>query len=104
MPEPSLSIIIPTCGRETLGRTITSIREQLSTYEDEIIVVGDGVQLVARGILSLLIGAFIISSMAQQIIMVMNNETLGWTKRPGIFMVCRRRRHYRAGSIEHHPY
>lgn len=53
MPEPSLSIIIPTCGRETLGRTITSIREQLSTYEDEIIVVGDGVQLVARGILSL---------------------------------------------------
>lgn len=53
MPSPKLSIIIPTIGRQSLGRTINSIRAALHDFEDEIIVVGDGPQLVARGIMSL---------------------------------------------------
>lgn len=50
---PKLSIIIPTIGRDHLWYTIASIREQLGTHEDEIIVVGDGQQLIARGIMSI---------------------------------------------------
>jgi glycosyltransferase involved in cell wall biosynthesis len=52
MNEPSLSIIIPTKGRSTLQRVISLIRPQLGP-EDEVIVIGDGQQLVARGVLSI---------------------------------------------------
>lgn len=45
----SLSFILPTCGRPTLPLLIESILPQLGP-QDEICVVGDGKQLLARGL------------------------------------------------------
>jgi glycosyltransferase involved in cell wall biosynthesis len=39
-----LSVIIPTCGRETLIRTLKSVQKAGVSPDDEIIVVGDGRQ------------------------------------------------------------
>jgi hypothetical protein len=47
---PRLSIIIPTCGRMSLGRTLESIAREGGLLSDEIIVVGDGPQQVAQTI------------------------------------------------------
>jgi glycosyltransferase involved in cell wall biosynthesis len=44
---PSISVVVPTCGRPTLQRALESVRPQMGT-EDEIIVVGDGKQPSAR--------------------------------------------------------
>lgn len=49
MAAVALSIIVPTCGRATLARTLASIDEQLERG-DEVIVVGDGEQPRARDI------------------------------------------------------
>ena len=46
----SLSVVIPTCGRETLERTLESITVAGITKADEIIIVGDGPQPVSRRI------------------------------------------------------
>jgi glycosyltransferase involved in cell wall biosynthesis len=43
----NLSIIIPTCGRETLNRTLRSVQNAGIDPNDEVIVVGDGPQPVA---------------------------------------------------------
>jgi len=48
----TLSVIIPTCGRETLRRTLVSIINAGLTDNDEIVVVGDGPQPRARNICS----------------------------------------------------
>jgi hypothetical protein len=40
-PRPLLSVVVPTCGRSTLARTLASIRGQAPARETEIIVVGD---------------------------------------------------------------
>lgn len=45
----TFSVVIPTCGRETLRRTLRSIAAQ-SKPPEEVIVVGDGEQPVARAI------------------------------------------------------
>ena len=46
----NISVIIPTCGRKTLARTLQSL--QLAGFEsgDEVIVVGDGPQPIAADI------------------------------------------------------
>lgn len=46
----SLSIIVPTCGRPTLARTLESIAAAGVTAADEILVIGDGRQPAAHGI------------------------------------------------------
>lgn len=46
----SLSIIIPTCGRDTLARTLASIRVGGIEPTDEVLVVGDGPQPKAERI------------------------------------------------------
>jgi len=46
----SLSVIIPTCGRTTLERTLRSILMAGIRSEDEVLVVGDGPQPVAQAI------------------------------------------------------
>ncbi len=46
----SLSIIVPTCGRSTLERTLTSIKAAGFHRRDQVIVVGDGHQPKARAI------------------------------------------------------
>jgi glycosyltransferase involved in cell wall biosynthesis len=43
----NISIIIPTCGRKTLARTLQSIQRAGISGDDEVIVVGDGKQPVA---------------------------------------------------------
>lgn len=49
MVDPfSFSIFIPTITRPTLGRTLWSIRLQESIPDDEVIVIGDGPQPIAR--------------------------------------------------------
>lgn len=48
----TLSIIIPTCGRETLALTLSSIVAAGATRADEVIVVGDGPQSGAKKIVS----------------------------------------------------
>lgn len=45
---PSLSVIIPTCGRRSLGPTLCSLRDLERC--DQVIVVGDGYQPVAQEI------------------------------------------------------
>jgi GT2 family glycosyltransferase len=47
--EPTFTVVVPTCGRPTLRRTLESLVLQLRD-EDEAIVVADGVQPVAREI------------------------------------------------------
>lgn len=44
-----ISVIIPTLGRDTLSATLFSLKAQL-LQEDEVIVIGDGPQPVARDI------------------------------------------------------
>jgi glycosyltransferase involved in cell wall biosynthesis len=44
------SVIIPTCGRETLRRTLRSVRNAGIDPLDEVLVVGDGPQPVAERI------------------------------------------------------
>jgi glycosyltransferase involved in cell wall biosynthesis len=45
-----LSIIIPTCGRQTLMRTLQSVVRGGIRKDDEVLVCGDGPQPVAAGI------------------------------------------------------
>lgn len=45
----TFSIIVPTCGRRTLKRTLLSMRGQL-TIDDEVLVVGDGPQPRAQAV------------------------------------------------------
>lgn len=47
-----ISFILPTCGRDTLRRVVSQLRTEIGG-EDEVIVVGDGVQPVARGVMCL---------------------------------------------------
>ncbi len=51
---PRLSIIIPTCGRESLNDVILSIFRNGGTKVDEILVVGDGPQPMSRRIAGLM--------------------------------------------------
>jgi glycosyltransferase involved in cell wall biosynthesis len=51
MSRPSISFIVPTKGRPELGNLIAQLREEIGA-DDEVIVVGDGIQLPARGIMS----------------------------------------------------
>lgn len=44
---PTISILLPTCGRDTLSRAIQSVVPQLESG-DELIVIGDGPQPTAR--------------------------------------------------------
>lgn len=48
MADPTLSLIIPTIGRPTLARCLLSVRDQDWRPGDEILLVGDGPQPVAR--------------------------------------------------------
>ncbi len=48
--KATFSIIIPTIGRETLRRTLDSLVAAGADRRDEVIVVGDGRQLVAESI------------------------------------------------------
>lgn len=48
MAEPTLSLVIPTIGRPTLARTLASVRQQLWRAGDEVLLVGDGPQPIAR--------------------------------------------------------
>lgn len=50
MNEPSLSIVIPTCGRPSLYVTLHSIITALCREDDQVIVVGDGEQPEAQRI------------------------------------------------------
>ena len=50
--RPTISIIIPTKGRETLRDTISSLREAGLGINDEVIVVGDGETPLARSVMS----------------------------------------------------
>lgn len=52
MDKPTISFIVPTCGRPTLQRLISCLRDNIGD-EDEVIVIGDGPQPLARGIMSL---------------------------------------------------
>ncbi len=45
------SVIIPTRGRRSLGRTLESIRNQPPAEGDEVLLIGDGAQPLAREIL-----------------------------------------------------
>jgi len=47
---PALSIIIPTCGRPSLARTLQSIQTGGISKEDEVLVLGDGPQPGAQRI------------------------------------------------------
>jgi glycosyltransferase involved in cell wall biosynthesis len=42
--EPSLTVIVPTCGRPTLAQTLASIKSQRLLPWDRVLVVGDGEQ------------------------------------------------------------
>jgi len=46
----SLAIVIPTCGRWTLARTLLSVQNAGVDQSDEVIVVGDGPQPIAEKI------------------------------------------------------
>lgn len=48
----AFSIIIPTCGRPTLERTLRSIILAGATRSDEVLVIGDGPQPAARRIVA----------------------------------------------------
>jgi glycosyltransferase involved in cell wall biosynthesis len=48
--EMSLAIVIPTCGRWTLARTLLSVQNAGVDSSDEVLVVGDGPQPVAERI------------------------------------------------------
>ena len=41
------SIIVPTCGRRSLGRTLESIRRQALVDGDEVLLITDGPQPLA---------------------------------------------------------
>jgi len=49
--RPKISILIPTCGRETLDRAINSALAAMGTH-DELLVIGDGPSQIARRITS----------------------------------------------------
>lgn len=53
----SISFIVPTIGRRTLQHLITQLRDEIGP-NDEVIVVGDGEQPVAKGILSIMDARF----------------------------------------------
>ncbi|MDD5366930.1 MAG: glycosyltransferase family A protein [Gallionellaceae bacterium] len=46
---PTLSVIVPTCGRESLSRLLADLIPDLGEH-DEVIVVGDGLQVPAKRI------------------------------------------------------
>lgn len=46
----TLSLIVPTIGRPTLARALLSLRRQAWRAGDEVLLVGDGPQLVARSL------------------------------------------------------
>lgn len=48
----TLSVIIPTCGRQTLSRALLSVQNAGIEAQDEVLVVGDGPQPVAQAICS----------------------------------------------------
>jgi len=50
--QPRLSIVIPTCGRESLARALESLPAAGLSKADEVLVVGDGPQPAARAIVS----------------------------------------------------
>lgn len=47
---PTISVIMPTCGRDTLGRALASLDTAGAGIDDEVIVVGDGPQPEARAL------------------------------------------------------
>jgi hypothetical protein len=49
--NPTISFIVPTKGRWALQRLISHLRDEIGG-EDEVLVIGDGPQPVARGIMS----------------------------------------------------
>jgi glycosyltransferase involved in cell wall biosynthesis len=51
MTRPSISFIVPTRGRQELRNLVSQLRSEIGE-DDEVIVVGDGVQPLARGALS----------------------------------------------------
>jgi glycosyltransferase involved in cell wall biosynthesis len=53
----TISFILPTIGRKTLGRVISQLRDEIGP-NDEVIVVGDGDQPVARGTLCIMDARF----------------------------------------------
>lgn len=48
MAEPTISLVIATISRPTLARTLASLVGQVWTAGDEVLVVGDGFQPIAR--------------------------------------------------------
>lgn len=48
MPDPTLTLVIPTVGRPTLARTLASLARQPWRPGDEVLLVGDGPRPVAR--------------------------------------------------------
>lgn len=48
--RPTISLIIPTVSRPTLARTLASVRKQDWYDDDEVLLVGDGPQPVARAL------------------------------------------------------
>lgn len=48
----TFSVIVPTCGRPTLARTLESVILAGATRSDEVLVVGDGPQPAARKIVA----------------------------------------------------
>jgi glycosyltransferase involved in cell wall biosynthesis len=51
LTKPTISFILPTKGRQSLQNLISRLRDDIGP-EDEVIVIGDGPQPVARGIMS----------------------------------------------------
>lgn len=57
MAEPTISLVIATIGRPTLARSLASLRCQEWIPGDEVLVVGDGTQPVARELCGLFANA-----------------------------------------------
>jgi len=50
MDRPTISLIIPTISRATLARCLVSVRQQQWQAGDEVFLVGDGAQPIARAL------------------------------------------------------